>query len=217
MIEVLIVDDHALVRQALTHLIQSRDDLQLCGAASSVAEARELIISTQPDLVLLDLCLGNSRWEGVQLMEEIHRLRPATKVLISSMQEDSHFVRRALGAGADGFVSKAESVDSLSAAIDAVLQGNSYVSDRVQAALSNDNPEASANNRIGQLSRRELEIFELVGSGASPNEIAERLEIGLKTVDAHRQNIRRKLGLASMGDLIRQATIWATAETQVSR
>lgn len=207
MTRVLIVDDHALVRHALSHIINQSPDLELCGLAENADSARECVKEHRPDLVILDLCLGQSRCEGIGLIEEIRRDSPNTMVLVSSMQDESQFARRAIAAGASGFISKTESVEAMSMAIRRVLAGHVYVSERATMTPDEPGPE----NRLANLSRREMEIFELVGQGNSPHDIADRLNIGIKTVDAHRQNIRRKLGLASMGDLIRQAAIWSAA------
>ncbi len=210
MARVLIVDDHALVRHALSHLVDSRPDLELCGVAENSTVAKELIRNHDPDLVILDLCLKDSRVEGLNLIAEITSEFPRTVVLVSSMQDESIFATRSLAAGAAGFVSKSDSVSTLSHAISVVLKGGSFLSEAAQRAVDSSSDVADENHggQLRSLSPRELQIFELVGQGNSPHEIAGQLKIGLKTVDAHRQNIRRKLGLTNMGDVIRQAAIW---------
>ncbi len=209
MATVLVVDDHALVRHAISHLVQSRSDLELCGVAADSVEAKQLLTDHDPDLVILDLFLKDSRAEGLNLLGEIASEFPRTVVLVSSMHDESLFAKRSIKAGAAGFVSKSDSVATLSQAITTVLKGQTFLSERARDENGDRGElDASQSSQLKSLSPREFQIFELVGQGTSPHEIADQLRIGLKTVDAHRQNIRRKLGLANMGDVIRQAAIW---------
>ncbi len=153
--------------------------------------------------------LSGSTIEGLRLIEEIRKKHPQTATLVCTVQEPALYAERSMQLGAAGFVSKCEPLNQVTEAIRNVLDGHPYLSERTRVETYGSASERASETAIHRLSPRELEIFELVGQGRSPHDIAKRLSIGLKTVDAHRQNIRRKLGLANMGDLIRNAALWA--------
>jgi DNA-binding NarL/FixJ family response regulator len=197
------------MRYGLAHLIRTEDDLDVAGEAGTAAEALSTLPQVKPDLVILDLSLPDRN--GLELIKDLCVLLPRTGILVVSMHDETLFAERALRAGARGYVMKEEAAEKLVAAIRSVLAGRVFVSQavssRVLDALTRARDPAPASS-IERLTDRELEVFQLIGQGASGREIAAKLRISIRTVDAHRAHIREKLGLRDGTDLIRQAVCW---------
>ena len=196
---VFLVDDHPIVRRGLVDLIENEADLAVAGEAGSAEEAIERIPAAAPDLVLLDLSLGSV----LQGMEVIEKLRGTVPVLVSSMHDEAIYAERALRAGASGYVGKHESPETLLAAIRKVLAGDVAVSAELTHRLLKTTVRGPADGPdTARLSRREFEIFVMIGSGLGTREIAERLRVSAKTVETHRARIKHKLALTSGTDLL---------------
>lgn len=206
---VLIVDDHPLFREGLVHLIGNERDLSVCGEAGTAAEAAALTEKLRPALVLLDISLPDRN--GLELIKDLHALHPELPILVISMHDESLYAERVLRAGARGYIMKQEGGGKILGAIRQVLAGRLYVSDKMSALLLERlaGPRAKGSRSpIEQLSDREFEVFSLLGQGLATREIARRLGLSVKTVEVHRGNIKRKLGLRTATELVRHAVRW---------
>ena len=207
--EVLIVDDHPIVRAGLVQMINDDPDLEICGEASGIIEALRLIQERAPELVIIDISLKDG--SGIELIKQIKAQDPAIRMLVSSMHEETIFSDRALHAGARGYISKQEAPDKILEAIHTILAGKIYLSDTMTERMLHRavNPEqASVQSTIDSLTDREIEVFGLVGQGLSTRKIAKHLHLSVKTIETHREHIKRKLSLESSHELIHRAVQW---------
>ena len=207
-VQILIVDDHPLVRQGLIGLLSAERDFAICGEASGVAEARQLAAKTEPDVAIIDLTLKDGN--GIELIKELHARSSKTKLLALTMHDESLFAERALRAGAVGYVSKDQASRTIIKAVRTVLAGSHYLSPSltermVQRAVRGDEHAGSPMER---LTDREIEIFELIGQGLASRQIARRLNLSPKTVDTHREHLKEKLSLKSSNELTMHAVKW---------
>ncbi len=203
---VLLVDDHPIVRQGLAMLINAEPDLVVCGEASTGAEALQLVRTTQPDVAMIDIALDDR--SGVELIREIHGMMPDLPMLALSMHDESLYAERTLRAGGRGYVMKQEATESMLTAIRRVLAGEIYLSARMSTRLLGQFASVPRGEHISPISRltdRELEVYTMIGRGLSTREIAEKLFLSVKTVEAHREHIKEKLGLRSSVELVRHA------------
>jgi DNA-binding NarL/FixJ family response regulator len=206
---IVLVDDHAMVREGLAQAIGCEADLAVCGAAETAAEALEVIADTRPHLVIVDLALKES--DGLDLIKDIRLRWPRLPVLVVSMHEDVLFAERALRSGASGYVTKREATRTLVRAIRQVLGGEIHLSDTVAAQIASQVVGAvrpRAGLAVEKLSDRELQVFRLIGQGLSTREISDQLHLDLSTVDTYRARLKDKLGLANAGELLRAAIGW---------
>ena len=204
MTRILIVDDHPIVRDALASLLAEKPDLQVVGVASSVRETLTLLEPGSADLLLADLSLEDGN--AIELVRAVRRLRLKTRVLIMTAFRDEFSASEALSAGVGGYILKEQPTSDLLAAIETVAGGGTYISPIIAARLRPDAAaETATGNSLDRLSRREREIFRLVVAGRGSKEIANKLFISIKTVDTHRTNINRKLGVRTTASLIRFA------------
>jgi DNA-binding NarL/FixJ family response regulator len=206
---VLIVDDHQLLRDGIRLMIDNECDLEVCGEAEGETEAVHKFRQLQPDLVVVDISLKTGN--GIELIKRIKTHQPAARIIVSTMHDERIYGERALRAGAMGFVNKQDPGGTLLVAIRHVLRGNLYFGEQLtqrllQRAIDPNAPGKSS--PVELLADRELEAFELIGRGLSSQEIASRMHISHKTVDRYRENIKRKLDIATSNELIRQATLW---------
>ncbi len=206
--KIFIVDDHQIMRDGIKQLIAQEDDLEVVGEADCASEALEKIGDMHPELIILDISLKNS--SGLDLLQDVKTLYPEVIVLMMSMHEEIVFAERALKAGARGYIMKQQSGEELIQAIRKVLRGKVYVSEEAQdrilermASFGRDNDDDS-----DTLSNRELEVFQFIGRGFGSSEIAEQLNIGIKTVETYKERIKTKLGVKSSRELQREAIEW---------
>jgi len=211
--KILIVEDHPIFRMGMCELISEEKDLTVCGCAEDVPEARNLIESVKPDLVILDLSLKSSN--GMTLIREMNKYYKEIPVLVLSMHEESLHAKRCLLAGAKGYLMKHETKDSIIGAIRRIFAGKKYISQRVMDTLLDKFGEESETVKespaIG-LTDRELEIFQMIGKGFSSARIADQLNLSVKTISAHRERIKQKLGAKTSGELVRYAVLWLETE-----
>ena len=207
--DVLIVDDHPIVRQGLRQLINHEKDLHVCGEAADVKEARDALKAHRPDVVILDLSLKDS--DGLELIKDIRGRDQKLPVLVLSMHDEAIYAERLLGAGANGYIMKQAASEQLLTAVRRVLTGGVYVSEAVGATMI-EKYAASGRSRpqdpVNQLSNRELQVLNLVGRGQTTREVAENLNLSVKTVESHRQRIKKKLGLQTAPQLVQYAVNW---------
>jgi DNA-binding NarL/FixJ family response regulator len=199
--KIVIVDDHPMMRDGLTMRILSQSDLDVCGQAATQDEAIELVQGSDPDLVLIDISLKSGN--GIDLVKRIRLLNATTKMLIVSAFQESLYAERALRAGALGYLNKQETNEKLIEAIRAVLRGDTFVSpDTTQRLVSQVlGKKPLTNDPLAVLTDRELEIFRLIGAGLSTSAIAHQLFVSTHTVDTHRENLKKKLGVKSGAEL----------------
>jgi DNA-binding NarL/FixJ family response regulator len=209
---ILIVDDHPIVREGLVQQLNREPDLVVCAQASNAAQALAAVEEHQPDLVLVDINLPGRN--GLELMHDLRAVAPKLPMLVLSMHDESVFAERVLRAGGRGYVSKEAGGDKLLEAIRRALRGQIYVSETVSTrlldSLSGKHP-ARTMSPVEQLSDRELEVFTLIGQAKETREIAKRLNMSTKTVEAHRAAIKRKLKLKTGPELMRHAVLWVEA------
>lgn len=206
---VLIVDDHPIVRQGLVRLIAQRSDLEVCGEADSLIGALQAFAETSPHLVIVDLSLKNGT--GMELIKEIKARNANTRMLVSSMHDETLFAERVLRAGAHGFINKQDSLDKILEAAVQVLAGGIFLSPKMSERLLHrmmSNGEDVYRSPMETLSDRELEVFEMIGRGLTTRQIAAKLELSPKTVETYRENIKAKLDLENSTALTRHAVQW---------
>jgi len=203
---VFLVDDHPIVRKGLAQLIDGEVDLTVIGQGEEAYQALRDIKQAKPDLVIVDVSLKDS--DGIELLKEIKAQTPELPVLVLSMHDESLYAERALRAGAGGYVMKQEAPQTLLAAVRAVLSGQVYVSPKMGATLLQRMVGGRKKNGglpLDRLTDRELEIFRMIGGGKSIKEIAEKLFLSVKTIEAHREHIKQKLNIKSSAELLRYA------------
>jgi len=209
---ILIVDDHPMMREGLAQLIEHEPDLVTAGQAESAAQAVQAIAVAQPDLLLLDISLPDKN--GIEVIKDVHTLHPALSILVVSMHDESLYAERVLRAGARGYIMKQEGGKKLMLAIRQVLAGQIYVSEKISAKILETFSGHRPNSKspVEKLSDREFEVFQLLGQGEGTRQIAQRLHLSIKTVEVHRANVRKKLELASGGELVHYAIRWNEAQ-----
>jgi DNA-binding NarL/FixJ family response regulator len=207
-IRVLVVDDHPFFRAGIVRWLNEQPTLACCGEAPSVAAARRAVAGLQPDIILLDLRLGDG--DGLDLARELSETHPAARIIVVSQNDEKAYAHRALRAGARAYIMKSEATEVVLTAIQTVLRGDIYLSRRADARLlQNLFPDpASKGQELARLSDRELQVFQLIGVGCAPREIADRLKISPKTVDTYREHLKNKLSLPDGAALLRMATLW---------
>jgi DNA-binding NarL/FixJ family response regulator len=199
---VVIADDHGIVRSGVRMLLERQADVEVVGEASDGAEARDLVIRLKPDLAILDVKMP--KLTGLQATREIREQVPEVAVLILSMYDDDRYLFEALKAGASGYVLKAQADADLMAAVRAVEKGEPFLTPAAQRALIKDVLGEGA-ARSDDLTPREQEVVKLVAEAHTNKEIAEILHLSEKTVENHRSNAMRKLGMRDRVELVRYA------------
>jgi DNA-binding NarL/FixJ family response regulator len=202
-VRLVLADDHRLLREALAELLAREPDLKVVGTAATAREALEQVERARPDVLVLDVGLPDM--SGIEVARRLRHSR--TKVLMLSAHADKRFVQEALKAGAAGYVSKGAARTELASALRAVASGQSYLSPEVAAPFARAlrEPELGAPPPSSVLAPREREVLVLIAGGARSAQIAARLYIKVGTVEAHRRNIKRKLGLHTVADLTKYA------------
>ena len=204
---ILIVDDHPLVRTGFAQLIGDCPDLEVCCEAADMAEALRLIDSNSPDLAIIDLSLAGG--SGLDLIERIKSRNPAILMLVASMHDETLYAERVLAAGARGYINKQEAQENIIRAIRQVLAGKVYLSEAMTERLLSGLVDVRDEKRdIERLSNRELQVFELIGQGVPVSQIANQLNLSIKTIETHQANIKKKLGLGSAHELNQRAIRW---------
>jgi len=197
-IRLALVDDHLLVRSGLRKLLEVDEEFEVVGEASNSDEAMDLVRRTQPHVVLMDLSLpGRS---GLETTAQIHRELPNVQVIIVSMYETRAFIREAKAAGASGYVVKDRAPKELEDAIRRVVGGETFVTPSEEPELDSDSP--SGKSGLDALTGRQIEILRQVASGKSHKDIAKLLHIAEKTVEHHRSNLKRVLGISDTAGLV---------------
>lgn len=202
---VMVVDDHPIVREGLTQLLNLQGNLHVCCAAESIDKAIAATESCRHDLAIVDLSLGTE--SGLELIHALRARDPGIRILVLSMYDETLVAVRALQSGADGYLMKQEGSQHIVQAVREILAGNRYLSPALQVHISQNLFSSGKGKEAGlaTLSEKELQVLQLIGRGLGTREIAERLNRSIKTIEAHRANLKEKLGLNSGNDLMRYA------------
>ncbi len=204
--KVFVVDDHPIVREGLTLLINREADLSVCGVAEEAQSALRTIEALKPDILIVDISLNGP--DGLDLLKTIRAKDPGLPVLILSMHDESIYAERALRAGANGYIMKQEATERVLVALRRILNREIYVSDRVANKMLQQFVGATSPARrspFDELSDRELEVLRLIGEGHSTRQIAENLHISVKTVESYQGHLKEKLGLKNSRELFQFA------------
>jgi DNA-binding NarL/FixJ family response regulator len=211
---IVILDDHPIMRLGLEQLISAEPGLAVCGQAGTTAEALELVRQLKPDLLLSDLSLPDKH--GLEFIKDMQAMFPDCSILVLSMHDESLYAERVLRAGAGGYLMKKSAAEHLIKAIQRVLAGGIYLSEAMAETmlelLRPQRRSAAGISPIERLTDRELEVFQLIGTGISSRQIAEKLNISLRTVDAHRSHIKDKLQLGDGNALVHLAISWVESQ-----
>ncbi len=207
---ILLVDDHPIVRQGLAQLVREEPDLWPCGEAETPGEARRLMEKVFPDLVVVDISLGET--SGLSLIADISARYPEIPILVLSMHDEALYAERCLRLGAKGYIMKKEPPRQVIKAIRKVLSGDIYVSDNLGKSmikkLASRKQKQPGGSPVRHLSNRELEIFNMIGNGLTTRQIAEALNLSPKTVEAHFDRIKKKLGFKDSREVVVRAAQW---------
>jgi len=204
-IKVVLVDDHAVVRSGLRLLLEAHDDIEVVGEAGNAKDAIFRARALKPDVMLLDVVMpGDS---GIDVLPDLLKESPATKVLVLSMQDDPSYVREAFAAGASGYVLKEAADEEVVSAVREIADGGRYVHPALGARLVAAEAQERAAADADPLSEREREVLRLLALGHTNQEIAQTLYISVRTAESHRAHIMQKLRLSSRAELVRYALL----------
>ena len=205
---ILVVDDHPFFRNGVITWLKQQQGLEVCGETDSLADTKRIVAELHPNLILLDLHLRDG--DGLDLLPHLALHAPEVRTIVLSQCDEDAFAHRALQAGARGYVMKSEATEVLLNAIQTVLEGRIYVSRSVSARLlHNLFPDRAARHPdLARLSNREVQVFQLLGSGCSNRDVALSLNISIKTVETYREHLKEKLHLQDADALVRAASHW---------
>ena len=203
------MDDHPLFRERLAQLINHEPDMEVTGESDTAEDAIQLIRNRSPDLAIIDITLKGS--SGLELIKSIKALSIGVPVLVLSMHEESLYAERALHAGATGYITKHQAADEVLSAIRRVLAGEVYLSEKVTSGFLKSLTSAGVktiSRAIDRLTDRELEVLDLIGSGQTTRQIADKLQLGVATVDTYRARIKEKMNFRNAAELQHFAIRW---------
>ena len=218
-IHVLVVDDHPAVRDAIADAVGAQPDMDLVGLAGSADEAFDIIRTTRPDVAVVDISLGDAH--GLDLVQNLRAEVDTLEVVVFSMYDEAVYAERALRAGARGYVRKSEPTAAVTEAIRAAAAGEIYLARRAasrilsKVAFGGTGRSESSGGEPGleDLTDREMAVFQLLGQGRPPEEIADRLNLSRKTVETYRRRAKEKLGFESVTELLQFAIQWTYAQS----
>ena len=217
-IRLLVVDDHPIVRHGVVQLIEQEREFEVAAQAGTAEEALQMAEGDDFDLAIIDVSLQGV--SGLELVKQIRERGVEMPILMMSMHDEAFYAERALRAGAQGYVMKQRATTEVAAAIRKVLAGELYLSDELSAKLLRRAVEGDLGPEQGganQLSDRELEVLQLLGQGVSTRDVADRLNLSVKTIESYRANIKRKLDLKNAAELMRFAVDWVRTSGKPER
>ena len=219
---ILVVDEHPLLRHGVITFINRQPDMVVCGEADCIPSAQSKLAECRPHLLMIGLRLGTG--DSLEFVKALKGQYPKLPILVYSAFEESIFAERALRAGANGYLMKKAGSEEMLTAIRDVLCGRVYVSRELAISAFQKSLETQPQHRllgramrVENLSDREMHVFQLIGSGLGTRKIAHALNLSVKTIESHRENIKRKIGLRSGAELTEQATTWMTENLQPSQ
>lgn len=207
--KIYLLDDHPIVIEGLKQILNTQEDMEVVGSAEDANVGLQQIAKVKPDVLVMDITLRDR--SGVELIKKVRAQFPKLHVFVYSMHDENVYSERCLRAGAMGYLMKGESSSRLLQGIRQVISGSFFFSAALLGSIvtGGTTPKPGARGEPGRLlSDRQLEVFEMVGRGLGSHQISEKLELSAKTVDAHKANIRQKLGLASARELLMEAVRW---------
>lgn len=217
---IMIVDDHPIVRQGIAQIIEREDDMRVCCEAGDADQVLEAIAENEnegccnADIVLIDMSLPGI--SGIELVKILRSRFPEIRILVISMHDESLYAERALRAGANGYIMKQETTEKVLNAIRHILSGEVYVSDKMRSKILQriiDNRFEIPTSTVSHLSDKEIDVLQLIAKGLKTSDIALELGRSVKTVEAHRANLKEKLGLKNATELVRFAVHWVESES----
>jgi DNA-binding NarL/FixJ family response regulator len=209
-IRILIVDDHPAAREGLAIRLSQHEQFTICAEADDAEQGYQLATETRPDIIIADISLRDS--DGIDLIKRLKARDPNVRILVWSMHPDHLYAEPSLRAGARGYINKQHATGVIFDAIREVMAGKTYLSHEIRDKLirlvaDNRNPLAEPEE---VLTKRETEVFGMIGQGRKTTEIAQELNVSARTIETHRVGIKKKLGLADATELIRCAVLWWT-------
>ena len=212
-LRVLLVDDHPLMRRGMRTLIEQQPRFEVCAEAESAPQAFEMVRRWSPHVTIVDISLQSTN--GIELTKGLRAQSPEMHVLIVSMHDEELYAERALRAGAEGYLMKHEAGDKIIVALDRILQGEIYISDRLKEKMLHrfvNHRAEKTHSVIDTLSDREMEVLQLIGNGYGTRAIADQLKLSVKTIDSYREHLKIKLNLKSGSELVRYAIQWMKSQ-----
>ena len=207
--KILIVDDHPVFRKGLAQLIDEEEDLRVVGEAESVSQAMDMMAALKADLAIVDITLKDR--SGLDLIEFLRENYPSLPILVISMHDESLYAERVLRAGALGYITKQEMTADVVSAVRQVLWGKRYLSARMVDAILGkivSGRGGDGDTPVNLLSNRELEVFQLIGQGFRRGEIANMLNLSVKTIGTYHESIKKKMQIKSAAELMKHAVTW---------
>ena len=211
--QVLVVDDHPVIRNGLTTIINHEQGMNVCGEAEDAHQALKAVTELKPDIVVADISLKNS--DGLELTKNIKARHPRLPVVILSVHDEFIYAERALLAGAKAYLMKDSLSENIVKAVRAVLKGEIFVSDTISKKFLHKiagDKAGTAKTPIENLSDREFEVFRLIGEGLKASQIAKQLHLSTKTIETYRLRLKEKLNLADAAELLRYSIKWAKSQ-----
>jgi DNA-binding NarL/FixJ family response regulator len=206
---VYLIDDHPLLVQGVSELINAQPDLKVIGSTSDWTVALTQLQTLKPDVVVLDITLANAN--GIEVLKNLRVHFPDLRVLMLSMHDENLYAMRSMKAGAHGYIMKSSATEHVVTAIRQVLKGEIYLSDglakRTMAQMVGRKKEPGS-SPLEDLSDRELEVFQMVGEGLTTRKIADKLHLSIKTIETHKAHIKEKLNLQNATELTQHAIHW---------
>lgn len=216
-LRVTVLDDHPAIREAISETVNSAPDMVLNGVAGSASQVFELIRSDRPDVVVVDISLGDAH--GLDLVQNLRAQYPELQVVVFSMYDEDVYAERAIRAGARAYVMKSEPTSSVAEAIRAVAQGEIYLNRRAASRLLNrmagvrtSSSRSSSDRGLEELTDREMAVFQMLGEGHSIDSIAAQLHLSRKTTETYRRRAKEKLGFETVAELLQYAIRWTYAQ-----
>jgi DNA-binding NarL/FixJ family response regulator len=206
---VILVDDHPVTCQGVAALLNQHTDLQVVGHARTAATGLELVEKLAPHVAVVDVALNGT--SGIEFVKNALAMAPRLRVLMMSMHDELLFAPRAFRAGARGYIMKHEASDRIVAAVRQIREGKAYISERLKEHLAERmlvSRSTEIEDPVEQLSDREMEVFELIGDGYTTRQIAQRLNLSVKTIDSYREHLKLKLRVDDAPDLLQHAIRW---------
>jgi DNA-binding NarL/FixJ family response regulator len=214
-IQVFVVDDHPAIREALTTVIDGKIDMRVIGESATARDTLRQLERTVPDVIIVDISLEDAH--GLDLVEELRSRHPELRVVVFSMYDESVYAERAIRAGASGYVMKSEPTERVVLAVQAVHDGEVYLSRRMSSRILSKairKQDYAFRSATEQLTDRELTVFEKLGEGESVRAIADELDLSRKTVETYRRRAKEKLGFESVDELLQYAVQWTFGREQ---
>ncbi len=213
--QVFVVDDHPAIREALAAAIDSKIDMRVVGESPTAQKALRMMERHVPDVVIVDISLEDAH--GLDLVEELRSRFPELRIVVFSMYDESVYAERSIRAGASGYVMKSEPTEHVVKAIQAVSEGDVYLSRRMSSRILSKvirQQDYAFRSATEQLTDREMTVFKKLGEGLSVRDIAEDLDLSRKTIETYRRRAKEKLGFESVDELLQYAVQWTFGREQ---